>query len=402
MIWLKTPAFAAFLFAYVLSQFYRAFLAVVAGDLGRDLDLGPSELGDLSAIWFITFAVTQFPVGMALDRFGPRRTVGGLFLVAVAGAAWFSAASRFADAAAAMALIGVGCSPILMGSMYYFGRTAPPEKFALLVSMILGVGSLGNLLSAAPLAFAVTAIGWRASIAVIAALTGLSAVAIFIVIRDPERVVVKDTSRDGLVSGLLAIFTLRPILLMAPLVLVSYASVVSLRSLWIAPFFGDVHGFGVAARGNAAFVMAAAMTLGALAFGPLERKLGGPKPTVLIGTIAAIAGLAALALLGATSAFLALCIYALFAFTAMTYVIMMAHARMFYPAHLLGRGVTALNFLFIGGAGLMQWVSGRFVEGATAAQWTPAATYAALHGGLAVTIACAAMIYSLTPARPAA
>jgi predicted MFS family arabinose efflux permease len=309
-------------------------------------------------------------------------------------------ARGFGDAAAAMALIGIGCSPILMGSMYYFGRTAPPERFAMLVSLILGVGSLGNLLSAAPLAWAVTIIGWRSSIALIAAATAVSAIAVYLVIRDPERVVVQDKAGDGLIAGLVAIFSLRPILLMAPLVLVSYASVVSLRSLWIAPFFGDVHGYDVAQRGNAAFVMAVAMTLGALAFGPLERRLGGPKNTVLLGTVLAIAALALLAAMGADSPALALVVYAVFGFTAMTYVIMMAHARMFYPAHLLGRGVTALNFLFIGGAGLMQWVSGRLVEGATNAGWTPAATYATLHGTLAAVVAAATLIYLLTPARP--
>lgn len=400
MTWLKTPAFAALLCAYVLSQFYRAFLAVVAGDLTRDLKLGAAELGDLSAIWFITFAVAQFPVGMALDRFGPRRTVAGLFLVAVAGAAWFSAARGFGDAAAAMALIGIGCSPILMGSMYYFGRTAPPESFALLVSLILGVGSLGNLLSAAPLAWAVTLVGWRISLAAIAAATAASALVVYLVIRDPERVIVSDRTSDGLISGMLAIFLLRPILLMTPLVLVSYAGVVSLRSLWIAPFFGDVHGYDVAERGNAALVMAIAMTLGALAFGPLEKRLGGPKNTVLLGSVLAALALSGLSLYGADSAPGALAIYAFFGFTAMTYVIMMAHARMFYPAHLLGRGVTALNFLFIGGAGLMQWVSGRLVQGATTAGWSAASTYSALHGSLAIALAVASAIYVFTPARP--
>ena len=50
------PAFLALLFAYVLSQFYRAFLAVVASDLSHDLGLGPAELGMVSAVWFVAFA----------------------------------------------------------------------------------------------------------------------------------------------------------------------------------------------------------------------------------------------------------------------------------------------------------------------------------------------------------
>ena len=105
-------AFLVLLLGYVLSQFYRAFLAVIAADLSRDLALGPAALGNLSAIWFATFALAQFPVGIALDRIGPRRTMAGLFLVAVAGAVLFSLATSFSTAAFAMSLIGIGLSLI--------------------------------------------------------------------------------------------------------------------------------------------------------------------------------------------------------------------------------------------------------------------------------------------------
>ena len=73
---------------------------------------------------------------------------------------------------------------------------------------------------------------------------------------------------------------------------------IATRSLWIAPFFGEVHGFGVTARGNAALVMAAAMSLGALAYGPIERVLGGPKLTTLIGSLVTGAAFVALGLVG--------------------------------------------------------------------------------------------------------
>jgi len=394
------PAFAALLSAYVLSQFYRAFLAVVAGDLSRDLGLGPKALGDLSAVWFVTFALAQFPVGVALDRLGPRRTIAGLFFVAVLGAGLFAAARGFVDAAAAMALIGIGCSPILMGSLYYFGRTAPPERFAFLGSLIIGLGSLGNLLGAAPLAWAVSVVGWRMSMAAIAATTALAAIAVFLVVRDPPRVEAEDGEGVGLLAGLAAIFTLRPILLMAPLVLVSYAGVAALRSLWIAPFFGEVHGYDVAARGRAALLMAAAMTAGALAYGPLERLFGDPKRTVLFGSVGAGLALAGLAVFGAHSAAAALALYAAFGAVAMTYGILMAHARPFFPPHLLGRGVTALNFLFIGGAGLMQWFSGRLIEAAAAGGHSPASAYAALHGIFGALLAAATLVYLFAPRRP--
>src|SRR5918995_7130700 len=138
--------------AYILSQFYRSFLAIVASNLTDELGLGPAELGALSGIWFGAFAFAQFPIGWALDGFGPRRTLAGAMLAAVAGALLFAAAQGFAGMMAAMALIGIGCAPVLMSSMFVFGRAYPPERFAILSSMILGVGALGLLAAATPLA----------------------------------------------------------------------------------------------------------------------------------------------------------------------------------------------------------------------------------------------------------
>ena len=62
--------------AYVLSQFFRAFLAVLTAPLQADLGVGPDVLATASGLWFLSFAAMQIPVGWALDTLGPRRTAG--------------------------------------------------------------------------------------------------------------------------------------------------------------------------------------------------------------------------------------------------------------------------------------------------------------------------------------
>ena len=156
-------AFLTFLAAYVLSQFYRSFLAVIAPELARELALDPQALGNMQAFWILGFVVMQFPVGWALDTLGPRRTVSAIMLAAVAGAVLFARATSAFDLNLAMVLIGVGCSAIYMGAIYVFGRVNRPDRFALLCSWLLGIGTAGNLLAASPLAFAAETIGWRAS-----------------------------------------------------------------------------------------------------------------------------------------------------------------------------------------------------------------------------------------------
>ena len=166
---------------------------------------------------------------------------------------------------------------------------------------------------------------------------------VFVALPDPPAIEpAAETEAQGGLGEILRGPALWPLL---PLAFVGYAFVIAIRSLWIAPYLGEVHGFDATQRGNAALVMAIAMSLGALAYGPLERALASPKLTTLIGSLLTGACLVALGLLGETSATLAVTLLAVIGAAGLTYAILMAHARLFFPARLLGRGVTFMNFV---------------------------------------------------------
>lgn len=391
--------FLVLLFAYTLSQFFRAFLAIVAGDLSRDLGLNAADLGSISAIWFATFALAQFPVGLALDRIGPRRTIAGFMVLAVVGAVALSLATGFISALVAMALIGVGCSPILMGSLYYFARSYPSERFAMLCSFMIGFGAAGNLLGATPLAIAVETFGWRESMGGIAAITATSALASLLLLTDPPR---DEGAKQGggFIAGLVEIASLRSLWLLLPITFVSYAVVIATRSLWIAPYFSEVHGFTVTQTGNAAFVMAITMLLGALAYGPIERALGDAKRTVIIGSALTSMCFLLVGVFGSASAAASVALIAAVGAFGLTYGIIMAHARLFFPPHLLGRGVTFLNFAFIAGAGIIQWLSGIFVQASADSGRAPSEVFSTLFIAFGAGLALSTIIYLATPARP--
>lgn len=392
------PAFLALLLAYVLSQFYRAFLAVVTADLSRDLGLSAGDLGLVSSAWFAAFAVGQVPVGLALDRYGPRRTVAGGMLFAVVGAALLALATGFVSAVAAMALVGLGCAPVLMGSMYLIGRTEPPERFATLGALLIGGGQIGNLAGATPLALAAEAYGWRPTMLAVAALTALSALLVALVVRDPPPA--EDAGEGAGLAGYRDLLSIRALWLLMPIVAVGYAVVIAARSLWIAPYLGQVHGFDAIARGNAALAMGAAMAVGALAYGPLERVVGDPKRIALAGSALTAAGFAALGLAGAGSAWLSVVLFAFVGAAGLTYAVLMTHGRRFFPARLLGRGITLMNVGFIGGAGLLQVFSAAFVRQAEAVGAPADEVYGRLFLAFGLGLAVATAIYALAPRAP--
>ena len=159
---------------------------------------------------------------------GPRRTVALQMLSAVAGAVLFATAHSALALEIAMALIGAGCGSIFMGAIYMFGRTAPSQRFALLCSLLLGLGTAGNLLAASPLALAAQWAGWRGAMLAMAAATALSALSILVLIRDPQRIL--GHGPRGLFGGIGEILKIRDLWPLLPITAVSYSVVLAARA----------------------------------------------------------------------------------------------------------------------------------------------------------------------------
>jgi MFS family permease len=321
--------FLALIPAYILSIFYRSFLSVISAPIMADLNIGPRELGFMASSWFVTFAIAQFPVGWALDRLGPRRTVIPSMLVGVLGAFLFAFSPDVVTASLAMALIGIGCSPVFMGALYVFARLPDKGRFAGLASLFIILGSVGNLLGTAPLGRLALSVGWRPAMAGIACFFLLAALLVTLFLRDPPRAESADAGGEGIWSGIRAVLSIRALWFLFPITFCSYAILVTVRGLWVVPFLSEVHALPARESGDAAFLMALTMTLGAMLYAVAERWLGGPKRTMALGTAAFALCFVALALVGDQSATLAVALFCLTGLIGFNYAILMAWADVF-------------------------------------------------------------------------
>lgn len=375
---------------YMLSQFYRAMLAVLAPVLDGEIGASAEDLATASGLWFLTFALMQIPIGEALDRIGPRRTTGILFLFGGAGGALvFALAQQPWHINAAMILIGIGCSPVLMASYFIFARNYPAAVFATMGAIVIGVGSVGNILSSIPMTWTVEAIGWRATLGALAVLSAAIAVAVWVLVQDPERV---DNASGGSVLDVLRIPALWLIL---PMMLVNYAPAAGLRGLWAGPYASDVFQAGPNTIGLVTLIMSLAMVAGNFAYGPLDRLFGTRKWVVLVGN--GLGGLALLALwlLPDRNLWLSTGLLAVIGFAGASFPVLIAHGRSLFPAHLTGRGVTLMNLFGISGVGLTQMATGRIHtnmgEGLLA--------YQGIFGFMLLTVAIGLLIYLFSQDR---
>lgn len=376
-------------FAYVLSQFFRAFLAVLTKALETDIGATPEDLAFASGIWFLVFAAMQIPVGAALDRVGPRRTAASLLLIGGGGGALlFSVATSPAHVTLAMALIGVGCSPVLMASYYIFATSYPPARFATLAALMLGVGTVGNLVASYPMALASELIGWRLSLVGLATLSALTAIGLYLLIRDPER----DAAAQK--GSLLDLLKIRALWFIFPIMFVNYMPTAGIRGLWIGPYLSDIFAMSTAQIGTASLVMGLAMIAGTLAYGPADRLFKTRKWVIFGGNLIAAIALFTLVVTFSASAWLSIFLMAAIGFFGASFPVIIAHARSFIPPHLTGRGVTLLNLFGIGSVGIMQFASGRLHT--TIAATDPGLAYQTLFALFGVLLVVGLAVYLLS------
>lgn len=394
---------AALAIAYVLSQFYRSFMAVLTPSLIAELGATKAQLSFASGAWFIAFAAAQFAIGVWLDRYGPKRTASVLLAVGGGGGAMlFAMATEPWMVTSAMAFIGIGCAPVLMASVFIFARTYSPARLAILVSWLVGFGSFGNVIGASPLASAADAFGWRPVMVGLGCVTLLTAVAIQLFVRDPARH--GDGSGDNGFAGYLELFSLRVLWPILPLVAFNYAAAAGIRGLWAGPYLSDVYGLDALAIGQVTLFMALAMVVGSFIYGPLDTFFGTRKWVAIVGNTIGLAALVFIALNPVTTVTATTAILVVIGITGGSYGLLMAHGRAFLPPHLTGRGVTLLNFFSIGGVGVMQFATGGVVTASTVPE-DPSAAYAALFWFYAIMLAISLLIYlaarDAKPEKPA-
>jgi MFS family permease len=377
--------------AYTLSQFYRAFLAVLSPALIADLGITADDLASASGAWFLAFALMQIPIGAALDRVGPRWTAAVLLGVGGVGAGVFASATGPVQIQVAMALIGVGCAPVLMASYFIFARIYPAAIFATLAAFIIAIGNLGNIAASVPLSWAVDAYGWRVTVWGMCAVTLGVAMLVGLSVRDPARVV---DGPKGTLGDVLRIRALWPIMVMMA---ACYAPGASLRGLWVGPYYADVFGADAARIGIVTLIMGLAMIAGNFAYGPMDRWFGTRKGVIVGGNLVVLLCFLALWVVPMDGHWPTVAVIAAIGFFGATFPVVMAHGRAFLPAHLMGRGVTLINLFGIGAAGLVQFVTGRIHRAGERLE--PVAQYAPVFLFLAVVVLAGLLVYAFAQDR---
>ncbi len=348
--------------AYVASHFFRASNVTIGLDLMRDFSIGPEALGALTGAFFFGFSAMQIPCGFLFDRYGPRRTVSGMLLLAVVGATIFVMAPSWPVLLTGRALMGAGFGVMLIGSMVVISRWFPPDRFSTLSAMVLSIGLVGNLLATTPLAWGTELIGWRGVFGIVVVFAAVTAIAVWLVVRDAppghpflER---KAESPAEMLRGLGEVLRNPNLPYILTLNFCNYACSFTVQGLWGGPFLREVHGLSRIESGNVLLVTVIAYQIGMLTFGPLDRLLDTRKWIAVAGTSMIATILGTLAVVDHPPLWLATGAIMAIGFFSASSTMIMTHGRGIFPDRLIGRGMATMNTSVMLGVACMQTLSG--------------------------------------------
>ncbi|MEW6165896.1 MAG: MFS transporter [Pseudomonadota bacterium] len=391
--------FAPFAVGYFLSYLLRNANAVISPELTGDLGLSAADLGLLTAAYLLAFGAFQLPLGILLDRYGPRRVEAGLLLICAAGCALFATGHGLPQLAFGRALIGLGVSACLMASFKAFSLWFPIERQASLNAAIMAAGGLGALAASSPLGALLPLLGWRGIFLALAALALVAAGLIFTTPEKPLAHAPEPLRRQ--LAGLATIFRSRAFWRFAPQTTFIVGGFMALQGLWAVPWLMTVDGLGRDAAAFHLLLMAGAQLTGFLSIAFFVQRLAraGLPPARLLafGMGAGLLAILGIVLDLAPSWLLWPALGLVFSVGNLAYALLTAE----FPLALAGRANTALNLWAFAGAFGIQWLFGVAVDAFQSAGWSAPAAFRASLAGLLVLQAAGWGWYVSESRRPA-
>ena len=381
---------------YFLSYLFRTINALIAPVLAATFGLKAAQLGLMTAVYFLTFALLQIPAGYCLDRYGPRRVQVLLLVVAGVGSAIFSLASGVTGLLIGRAMIGAGVAGSLVAGLKAITLAYPLEKRPVVNGVFIMLGTLGAVCATYPAETTLHNIDWRTLFTVLAALCLLCSAAIFQIVPETP---IGDTVAITPVE-VLKVYVSKDFWRLAPASVMCISTSWALQGLWAAPWLDDVAHLDRPSVVFGLFVMSVALALSAVSLGVVTgylRKRGVHARTLLALVLALLAAAELHLMLDASPA-TAVSWMIVAGCGAATVISYSALAELF-PKEISGIANAALNSLHIGGAFVMQLGTGVIVG-----LWTPHAGHYPVGAyqfafGINIAIQLVAFLWLIRPAR---
>ena len=353
--------FSVFAFGFFISNLLRSITATLTPALSTEFNLSAANLGLLAGGYFLGFSLMQIPTGMLLDRFGPKKVIGYLLIIALIGTISFAFAKSFAGLLISRIFIGVGVAACLMGPLTGY-RVWFEEKYQQRAnSWMLMVANFGFVASTLPVQILLPIIGWRSIFLIIASLILISRILISILI--PSWETKRDEDQNNNLQNLSHIWKNKFFISLVPLAFFNYGGVQAIQTLWAGPWMLNVTGYDAIQSATGLFWINVTMLFSFLIWGYFLPKLSSkgidsmrivkftlPVSYIILFLIVIMGDKA-----GAT-------MFTLYILSSIVISLTQPAIALNFPTKLAGKSLTSFNVFLFSGTFFVQWIIGLIID----------------------------------------
>lgn len=351
---------------YCYEFFLRISPSVMTHELMQAYNLTAAALGNLSAFYLYAYTPMQLPVGVMMDRYGPRRLLTVATLLCAIGTYLFAMSNLFAYAAIGRFLVGFGSAFAFVGVLKLAVIWLPPERFAMISGLATALGAVGAIIGDNSLAALVQLQGWRSTVYMSATVGIVLAIVIFVVVRDhrqtADEVAIKQSGYRALFISLLELIRQPQIWLNGLVGFLMYLPTSAFADLWGVPYLEHSYHLSRIHASRAISMIYLGWAIG----GPLaglisDRMRRRCMPMVIGSMIAAILIAMVLYMPGIpeVGVYIILFIFGVFS---SAQVIVFAIGRELSPAKLSGTAIALTNMIVMMGGVIFQPMIGKLLD----------------------------------------
>ncbi len=359
---------------YILVYFHRQCTAVLAVDMMKDLNTDGTIMGLLGALYFYPYALMQLPAGLLSDSWGPRKTITFFFLIAVLGSAVLGYAHYVPLALMGRLMVGIGVAMLFVPTLKVLAEWFKTDEFATMMGILMAMGGIGSMTSAAPLAYLSNLTGWRNSFLIVSGFTLLLSILVWLIVRDrPEDMgwqpVIDEKQTDmekiNLRDGLRTVVREPKFWILGTWFFFTLAIFFSFGGLWGGPYLMQVYGFTRTETGNILSMLALGMITGSPLLSFISNRiLKSRKKVIIVCSVinVGISGLLAFYTSGLSIIALYILCFSMGAFTSAVVVIAFTSNKELFPVQIAGTSTGLINLFPFAGGAVFQQVLGSILE----------------------------------------
>ena len=290
----KVNVRALFVFTLGVSFLFYKYLvevspSVMTGKLMHFFHIDAVALGNIAASYYYIYFIMQLPMGILLDRFGPRRVMTISIFLCALGTLVFAYSQTFLMACGGRFLTGLGASVAAIGTLKLITLWFNRKHFAFMTGLMMSIGMLGAVFGEAPLSVAIDKFNWSQTLIFLACIGFVLMISFWLVVKDraPLRKLIDNIKRPPLWQSLKIVLSKPQTWWLSLYSGLAFAPITAFGGLWGVPFLEKAYKLSDTQAAFSASLIFIGFAIGAPIFGYLSEKHGKRKPLMSLGTVLA-------------------------------------------------------------------------------------------------------------------